>query len=314
MSGNERIIKEAKAHPQVARGAARPLGAKGQPAITPPAIWERLPKPPGVKDSTSPAAENILERCFHELVRYYRHSSCGQLSQGLIHQMNSPTQNLFFQLELLEQRSQEELRILPEVANPIREKLQNLQHYRLQKLRQFRQELENIRALARNVVLQGSYEDIEDWIEIDLNELYRRELDLYLAQPFFKHRVEKRFYFQEGLPRLRGHYLDFSQSFRNLLENALEAMQDSERCCLTVSTALEDGRLILHLGDTGTGISPKLRSRVFEPFFTTKGDRQHRRAGLGLFMARRLLAPYGGEIRLDSIPGETWMTVTLPVN
>ena len=311
MPGNERIIKAAR--PWVARGAARNQAAIGQPTLTPPTSRKRPQSPPDFVVLESAQAENVLDRCFRELVRYYRHSSCGQLSRGLIHQMNSPLQVLFFQLELLEQRSQEEFRILSEVGNPSGEKLRALQRYRLQKTRQFRLELENIRALARNVVLQGSYEEDEDWVNLDLNELYRRELDLYLAQPFFRHKVEKRLHFQEGLPRLRGHYLDFSQSFRNLLENALEAMADSERCCLTVTTALEDGRLIVHVGDTGPGIPPKIRSRVFEPFFTTKGDRHHPRAGLGLFMARRLLAPYGGEIRLDSIPGETWVTVSLPV-
>jgi signal transduction histidine kinase len=199
------------------------------------------------------------------------------------------------------------------VCDPAGEKLQTLQRYRLQKIRQFRRELENIQALARTIVLQGGHEEAEERLEIDLNELYRRELDLYLAHPFFKHGVEKRFSFQDGLPPIYGHYLDFSQSFRNILENALEAMEGSDHCCLTVSTALENGQRLLHLGDTGPGISPKILPRVFEPFFTTKGNRPDGRAGLGLFMARRLLAPYRAEIRIDSIPGETWVTVALPV-
>ena len=310
MPGNEQLTKASRQ--RAARAAALTHGAV-QPASAPPAVrkWPQTPPDFGVPESVQ--VENVLDRCFRELVRYYRHSSCGQLSRGLIHQMNSTLQVMFFQLELLEQRSQEETRILAEVANPIGAKLQVLQHYRLQKTSQFRLELENIRELARNVIRQGSYEEAEDQVDIDLNELCRLELDLYQAQPFFRHMVEKRLHFQEGLPRLRGHYLDFSQSFRNLLENALEAMEDSERRCLTVSTDLEDGRLILHVGDTGPGIPPRIMSRVFEPFFTTKRDRPHGRAGLGLFMARRLLAPYGGEIRLDSVPGETWVTVTLPV-
>jgi signal transduction histidine kinase len=223
--------------------------------------------------------------------------------------MNTPLQILSFQLELLEQKSQEERRILPEVRQPVGEKLQALQRYRLQKIRQFRLELENLQALARAIVLQGSYEDTEERLEIDLNELWRRELDLYQAQPFFKHRVEKRFHFQEGLPPIRGHYLDFSQSFRNLLDNALEAMEGAERRGLTVATSLEDGQRLLYLGDTGPGIPPEIIPRLFEPFFTTKKGR----AGLGLFMARRLLAPYGGEIRITSVPRETWVTVTLPI-
>ena len=311
MAGNERMIKEA--HPRVAHGAARTQVAIGQPTLAPPTNRKRPQTPPGFVSSASTEAENVLDCCFRELVRYYRHSSCGQLSRGLIHQMNSPLQVLFFQLELLEQRSQEELQILSEVGNPIGEKLQALQRYRAQKTRQFRLELENIRALARTVVLQGNYEEAEEWVDIDLNELYRRELDLYLSQPFFRHRVEKRLHFQEGLPRLKGHYLDFSQSFRNLLENALEAMEGAAHQRLTVVTTFAGGQLVLQLGDTGPGIPPEVAPRIFEPFFTTKGNGDNGHAGLGLFMARRLLAPYGGEIRVDSVPGETWVTLTLPV-
>jgi signal transduction histidine kinase len=109
------------------------------------------------------------------------------------------------------------------------------------------------------------------------------------------------------------HYLDFSQSFRNLLENALEAMEGAARRRLTVVTAFAGGQRLLQLGDTGPGIPPEVAPRIFEPFFTTKRSGDNGHAGLGLFMARRLLAPYGGEIRVDSVPGETWVTLTLPV-
>lgn len=287
--------------------------ALGPMAAATPAGRSRSQKPSSLLFLEAGAQENLLDRCFLELVRYYRHSFSGRLCRGIIHQMNSPLQVLFFQLELLEQKSREELKILSEVSKPVGEKLQALHNYRLEKIRQFRLELENIQALAQKVVLQGGHEEAEEQVSIDLNELYRRELDLYLAHPFFKHRVEKKFIFQGGLPPIYGHYINFSQSFRNLLENALEAMEGSARCQLTVETALEGNQRILHLGDTGAGISPEVMSRIFEPFFTTKGDALNVRAGLGMYMARRLLAPYGGEIHLNSVPGETWVTVTLPV-
>jgi len=291
------------------RGNTPREGELEQPRLSAPAGQERGPKSFGAAGPESPLMEVVLDRYLSELVRYYRHSSCGRLSRGLIHRMNTPLQILSFQLELLEQKSQEERRILPEVRQPVGEKLQALQRYRLQKIRQFRLELENLQALARAIVLQGSYEDTEERLELDLNALCRRELDLYQSQPFFKHRVEKRFHFQGGLPPIRGHYLDFSQSFRNLLDNALEAMEGAERRILTVATYLEDGWRLLCLGDTGPGIPPEFLPRLLEPFFTTKKGR----AGLGLFMARRLLAPYGGEIRITSVPGKTWVTVALPV-
>ncbi len=260
------------------------------------------------------AAASLLDRCFLELVRYYRYSCLGRQCRGLVHQLNTPLQVLFFQLELLEQKSQEELEILSALRHPVKDGLQTLQRYRAQKLRQFRHELENLQELTRNLGRLGAHEAAEAPQPLDLNELYRLELELYQSQPRFKHGLEKHFSFQPGLPPVYGRYLDFSQSFRNLLENALEAMEGAVHRRLTVVTALADGVRLLHLGDTGAGIPPEVASHIFEPFFTTKGNGADGHAGLGLFLAQRLLAPYRGEIRVRSVPGETWVTVALPVS
>jgi signal transduction histidine kinase len=261
----------------------------------------------------SPArATEVLERCFAELVRYYRHSSAGRSVSGIVHQMNTPLQVLSFHLELLEQDSQEELEHLPPGPGLVTEKLQARGDYRLEKIRQFRQELAKLQALARRLLLKGVHEDHEDKSSLDLNQIYQEELELYLAQPFFQHRVEKDFHFQ-SLPPILGHYLDFSQSFRNLVDNALEAMEGAARRKLTIETCLLEGVRVLRLGDTGVGIPLEILPRLFAPFFTTKGTPEKPRAGLGLFMARRLLTLYGGQIRIESQPGETWVTVRLPV-
>lgn len=299
--------------PRVAPGKARVPEVMEPEVLSPPATEVRPENYPSLRTSGAPQMEVLLDCSFRELVRYYRHSSCGQLCRGLVHRMNSPLQVLSFQLELLEQKSLEELKVLPEVGPDAVDKLQTLHRYRMKKIRQFRQELNNLQNLARAIILQGGHEAGEDCVALNLNEVYRRELDLYLAEPFFRHRVEKTYSFHEGLPPIYGHYIDFSQSFRNLLDNSLEAMENSGCRRLTVFTALENGCRLLYLGDTGPGIPPEIMPRIFEPFFTTKGQGPRGRAGLGLFMARRLLAPYGGNIRVDSIPGETWVTVELPM-
>lgn len=266
----------------------------------------------GLSSSNPKRAAEVLERCFAELVRYYRHSSAGRSVSGIVHQMNAPLQVLSFHLELLEQNSREELEHLPPGPPGVTEKLVARLHHRPEKISQFRQELAKLQALARRLLLKGVHEDNEDKAYLDLNQIYQEELDLYLAQPFFQHRVEKDFTFQ-SLPLIFGHYLDFSQSFRNLVDNALEALEGAPRRKLTLETCLLDGVRVLRLGDTGVGIPPEILPRLFDPFVTTKGTPEKPRAGLGLFMSRRLLAPYGGQIQIESRPGETWITVRLPV-
>ena len=173
-------------------------------------------------------------------------------------------------------------------------------------------EVDRLREIIHQLVVHSMHESQEENCYLDLNQIYRDELTLYTNDPFFKHRVEKDFHFAPGLPPIYGHYVDFSQSFRMFVDNALEAMADSPRRRLTVATLWRQNYRVLQVGDTGCGIPATVQSHLFEPFFTTKGTEQKPRAGLGLFMARRLLRPYQAEIIIKSKPGETWVTVNLP--
>jgi signal transduction histidine kinase len=259
------------------------------------------------------AAAEMAARCLNELVRYYRHSAVGRRCTGVIHNMNTPLQVISFQLELLEQKTQEEAKLLAELDNSLASHLRTLHDYRDQKLKQLHQEVDKLREMIHRIALQAIHEAVDEHCFLDLNQIFQDELELYLADPFFKHRVEKESEYSPGLPPIHGHYVDFSQSFRHLVDNALEAMAESPRRVLTVTTALQKNCRILRVGDTGTGISPEDQARVFQPFFTTKSTADSPRAGLGLYMTRRLLKPYKGEISIESHPGQTWVTVCLPV-
>jgi len=267
-------------------------------------------------DSSAPVRQgdpSLLERCLTEVVRLYRHSAVGRLCTGVIHNMNSPLQVISFQLELLENKIQEEAALLNSSSPPPLATLKNLLAYRLDKLNQIRQEVDRLREMLQRLALQAVHEESQDYCYIDLNELIQAELHLYQADRFFKYQVEKNFHFTPGLPPIYGHYIDFSLCFRNLLDNALEAMTASPHRRLTVVTEFEEGCRLIKVGDTGEGISPVVREHLFEPFFTTKSTDQKPRAGLGLFLSRRLLKPYRGEIEVDCLPGETWAVVRLPV-
>ena len=69
---------------------------------------------------------------------------------------------------------------------------------------------------------------------------------------------------------------------------------------------------MVEIGDTGPGVPDEVRSRIFEPFFTTKPIGKG--TGLGLDIAWRIVVGrHGGDIRLESAPGDTRFQVVLPV-
>jgi signal transduction histidine kinase len=117
--------------------------------------------------------------------------------------------------------------------------------------------------------------------------------------------------YDRSLPLLVAYPGELNQVWTNLIDNAVDAM--GGRGTVTVRTRpVGDDRLMVEIGDTGSGVPSEIRSRVFEPFFTTK--EVGRGTGLGLDVAWRIVVGrHGGEIHLESAPGDTRFQVVLPL-
>jgi signal transduction histidine kinase len=96
-----------------------------------------------------------------------------------------------------------------------------------------------------------------------------------------------------------------------LLSNAAEAMPGPGRITITGRIADDGRRLLLHVDDTGPGITRDELKRVFELFFTTKASG----TGLGLTVAKRIVERHGGKIAVKSEGGTgTRFTIELPLS
>ncbi|MXY03295.1 MAG: HAMP domain-containing protein [Acidimicrobiales bacterium] len=79
-----------------------------------------------------------------------------------------------------------------------------------------------------------------------------------------------------------------------------------------LSTRRTDESAVIAVRDNGTGIPPDVVQRIFEPFFTTKPTNEG--TGLGLAMSNDIVRGHGGQITVESEPGEyTEFTVELPL-
>jgi signal transduction histidine kinase len=116
--------------------------------------------------------------------------------------------------------------------------------------------------------------------------------------------------YDRTLPDVPSHPAELNQVWTNLIDNAVQAMDGAGT--LTIRTYREDDHVIVSVGDTGPGVPEALKKRVFEPFFTTKPVGQG--TGLGLDISYRIVVNgHGGDIRLDSKPGDTRFMVRLPI-
>ncbi len=129
------------------------------------------------------------------------------------------------------------------------------------------------------------------------------------------------------LPRVQGDPDQLRQVFQNLLDNAMEYSGDepprievgAERCeapgasKLSGDAAESGGEWEISVRDEGVGIDPGDVDRVFRVFERGPDADDHEGTGIGLALCRRIVERHGGDIRIDSEPGEgTTVTFTLP--
>jgi signal transduction histidine kinase len=116
--------------------------------------------------------------------------------------------------------------------------------------------------------------------------------------------------YDRSLPRVPGYPAELNQVWTNLIDNAASAM-DGEGT-LTVRTAVDHDQALVEFRDTGPGVPPELQERIFEPFFTTKPVGEG--TGLGLDISYRIIvAKHHGDLRVQSVPGDTRFQVRLPL-
>lgn len=142
-------------------------------------------------------------------------------------------------------------------------------------------------------------------VEASLAQNLETVLTLYQNQ--IKHGVEiVRTFDDPGV--MRGRHEELNQVWTNLIHNALQAMQHRGRLELRVGKVAD--RILVQVIDSGAGIPEAVQRRIFEPFYTTKA--QGEGSGLGLSISRGIVERHHGTIEVESRPGHTAFTVTLP--
>ncbi len=118
-----------------------------------------------------------------------------------------------------------------------------------------------------------------------------------------------------GLGEVKGEERRVKQVLLNLLSNAVKFTPEGGK--ISLSASLNDGMAEISVADTGVGIAPEDQEAIFEEFRQVGSDYARKRegTGLGLALARRLVALHGGKLWVESEPGKgSTFTFTLPVS
>jgi PAS domain S-box-containing protein len=143
-------------------------------------------------------------------------------------------------------------------------------------------------------------------IDFNLDSLLKDVIDLYVPRADAKNlalRLER----NENLPQwVRGDPLRVRQILLNLLDNALKFTDQGEIRLRVARPENTSNELLFSVSDSGIGMDSETQGRIFQAFAQADGtvSRKYGGTGLGLTICRQLAELMGGEMSLESAPGQ----------
>lgn len=148
--------------------------------------------------------------------------------------------------------------------------------------------------------------------EFDLSQLIQECFKLVgtLAHQF---NIQLRHHTNTGV-RIKADRKRLKQVLLNLLSNAIKYNREQGSVYVSVSSE-EDGRLCIHVKDTGAGIPAARMNELFQPFNRLDADKSHiEGTGIGLTLTRRIIGIMKGSIDVESESGVgSTFSINLPL-
>ena len=232
------------------------------------------------------------EHMREQMSRLERLSAIGELASGVAHDFNNTLAGILGRAELLLRTNDPEkikrgLNIIIKVADDGAKTVKRIQNFAQQRRsRDF--ELVAVDQLLADVaeITRPRWKDSAEANGVFIN------LDLDLRSKAL----------------VMGDESELREVLVNIVFNAVDAMPIGGR--LMLSTEESDGSVEIIISDTGSGMSPEVRSRIFDPFFTTKGKAG---MGLGLAVSFGIICRHEGSIEVESEIGRgTTFRIKLP--
>lgn len=213
------------------------------------------------------------------------------LAAGVAHEIGNPLNSLHIHLQLLERDLKDDEDIDPkdllELVDISRKEVTRLDTILTQFLKAIRPQALDLQANNLSVLLQESVQFLQA-------EIADRGVLIEVDEP-------------DEVPPVNADSVQVKQVFYNIIRNAVQAM--GEGGLLKISLVPGDRFLALSFQDSGPGIDQDQLSQIFQPYHTTKTEG----SGLGLMIVQRIMRDHGGQIEVESRPGEgTTFTLFFP--
>ncbi|HVR64615.1 MAG TPA: ATP-binding protein [Polyangia bacterium] len=233
--------------------------------------------------------------------------SMGTLAAGVAHEINNPLAALVANLDLvaLSLAALSKPNVVGPAAATARPAVPEALESRLREIEEplsdAREAADRVRQIVRDVRVFSRVEGSERRA-VDVRRILDSSVRIAWNEIRNRARVTKSY---GEVPAVLGNESRLGQVFLNLIVNAAQAIAEGNPAGneIEITTARAgDGRVVVDVRDTGSGIPAALRGKIFDAFFTTKPEGVG--TGLGLSICHRLITEMGGAISVDSEEGK----------
>ncbi|MEJ2164003.1 MAG: ATP-binding protein [Desulfobacterales bacterium] len=225
-------------------------------------------------------------------------ASVGELAAGVAHEINNP------------------VAIMVEEAGWIGDLLEEEEFRQSQNLSELTRAVNQIKTQGKRCkeithkLLSFARKTDGNLRDVNINDLIEEVIAL-TAQRAKYSMVQIKTHLEQNLPPVTVSPSEMQQVFFNLINNALDAMENKGGT-LTIFSRRQDGFIIFEIADTGKGIPEANLNRIFDPFFTTKSVGKG--TGLGLSICYGIVEKVGGKIECKSaVDVGTTFYISIPV-
>ena len=269
-----------------------------------------------------------LHRAQDQIVTREKLAALGELTAGVAHEIKNPLNFVKNFAEASEELIVELKEILDDIGKDLsdenRSYINEIAGDLTANVDRIRSHGERADRIVRDMLMMGR--DSGEWQLTDINGLIEQHAQLSFhsvraLDPDFQLDIQQDF--DPDVGQLTVIAQDLGRVFLNMVTNAGHATNDRSRSevaagngtyqpTIWIKTTRADEHIEVRIRDNGTGMPPEVTEKIFNPFFTTKPTDQG--TGLGLSISSDIVRRHGGNIQVESEPGEfTEMIVTLPL-
>jgi signal transduction histidine kinase len=268
--------------------------------------------------------KNELQKSLHELnlaqlqlIQKEKMASLGELTAGIAHEIQNPLNfvNNFSEvtIELADELRKELDNNEPEEAKTVADSIkQNIEkiHYHGKRADSI---VKGMLEHSKTVTGQKELTDINklamESLKLSFNNFRAKDDDFNAVfETFFDDKIGNVNIIPQAVKRVLLNL--FNNAFYFVMEKK-NLSDEKYKPVVSVTTKKDEDNVLIIVTDNGTGISPTVLQKIFQPFFTTKPTGHG--TGLGLSLSYDIIKAHGGEINVESAPGEgTTFVIKLP--